>query len=311
MPESFVYLDTDIGLGTPGAEIDDASALVLLMTSAGSHLLGAGSVFGNVPGADALVNLCRLKSFFPRQDFKTGRGVDQPLVEGLEWFKDWQAGYGATLPFDLPGSMPTSARLMIDLVRQHPHQVTILAIGPMTNLALAARLEPDFIPLVKEVVAMGGSFGSDSEIPEFNMHCDPEAAHIVLNAGWDLTLFGLNITGQVKYTRQEFAALKGTHPVTLLLQQMAPGWIDRVEEMGWEHGGCALHDAVAAAYLVKPSLFQFKKTGIRVELHDISKRGVIRFNDHDPSLPQVRVATRVDVTGCHDLIWSYIQACEE
>lgn len=273
--------------------------------------MGAGSVFGNVPGADALVNLCRLKSFFVRQDFKTGRGADRPLTEGLEWFTDWQSRYGVTLPFAVAYSLPTSAQLMIDLAKEHPHQVTILSIGPMTNLALAARLEPDFISLVKEVVAMGGSFGDEQEIPEFNMHCDPEAAYIVLNAGWHLTLFGLNITGQVKYTRQEFAALKGNHPATLLFQQMAPGWIDRVEEMGWERGGCALHDAVAAAYLVNPSLFQFKKIGISVELHDISKRGVIRFNDHNPSLPQARVATRVDVTGCHDLVWSYIQNCGE
>ena len=304
-----VYVDTDVGLGTPGAEIDDASALALLMTSAELNLLGAGSVFGNVPCADALVNLCRLKAFFHQRELKIGRGAERPLVEGLEWFGEWQTGYGPTLPFSVPAGLPTSARLMIDLVKAYPRQVTLLAIGPMTNLALAARLEPDFVPLVKEVAAMGGSFDSRQEIPEFNLHCDPEAAHIVLNAGWPLTLFGLNITGQVKYSREEFAALKGTHPVTRLFQQMAPGWIDRVEGMGWEHGGCALHDAVAAAYLLQPSLFQFQQTRIRVELHDIAKRGVIRFAD-DLALPQARVATSVHAAACHDLVWSHIQACE-
>jgi purine nucleosidase len=310
MARSLVYVDTDIGLGTPGSEIDDAAALIMLMTSTELDLLGAGSIFGNVPCVDALINLCRLHSFFKKQDSLEGRGADKPLIEKMEWFSEWLSSYGETFPFEVSENLPTSTHLMIDLVKEHPHQVTILAIGPMTNLALAVRLEPDFIPLVKEVLAMGGSFGSKQEIPEFNMHCDPEAADIVFNAGWNLRLIGINITGQVKYTRKEFMSLKGTHPATSLLQKMAPEWIDRMEEMGWEHGGCALHDAIPVAYLLNQSLLAFKKTGIRMELHDIPKRGVIHFDDADPSLPQALVATDVDVMGCHDLIWSYIQNCE-
>jgi purine nucleosidase len=310
MKNTLVYVDTDIGLGTPGAEIDDAAALIMLMTSPGLTLLGAGSIFGNVPCGDALVNLCRLQSFFNRSDILSGRGTNKPLIENMEWFSGWLSSYGETLPFEVSKNLPTSTHLMIDLVKEHPHQVTILAIGPLTNLALAVQLEPDFIPLVKEVVAMGGSFGSKQEIPEFNMHCDPEAADIVFNAGWNLKLVGINITGQVKYTRKEFASLKGSHSATLLLQKMAPGWIDRMEEMGWEHGGCALHDAIPVAYLLNQSLLTFNNTGVKVELHDIPKRGVIHFDDADPSLPQALVATDVDVMGCHDMVWSYIQNCE-
>jgi len=209
----------------------------------------------------------------------------------------------------VPAGLPSSARLLIDLVKAHPRQVTLLAIGPMTDLALAARLEPDFVPLVKEVVAMGGSFGSDREEPEFNFRCDPEAAHIVLGAGWPVTLIGLNITRQVSYSRKEFAGLKGAHPATRLLREMAPVWIDRVEKMGWEQGGCALHDAVAVACLLQPGLFRFTSTGVRVELRDASMRGVVRFAD-DPSLPQARIATGIDLQKCHDLVWSLIQNCE-
>ena len=310
MPKPLVYVDTDIGLGTPGAEIDDAAALMMLMTHPGLEVLGAGSVFGNVPCRDALVNLSRMRSFFARQDIPLGHGTDLPLIEGVDWFSEWQSRYQPTLPFEVPESIPSSAQLMIDLVKANPHEVTLLSIGPMTNLALAARLDPDFIPLVKNVVAMGGSFGSTEDNPEFNVRCDPEAVQMVFNTGWDLNLFGINITGQVKYPRAEFAALKGTHPTTRLLKEMAPGWIDRMEEMGWEQGGCALHDAVAVAFLLDPSLFQFKKIGVRVELHDRSKRGVIHFDDTDRQLPQAGVATVVDVKGCHDLVWSLIQKCE-
>lgn len=311
MSKSLVYVDTDIGLGTPGAEIDDAAALLMLMTNDQLELLGAGSVFGNVRNSDALVNLCRLQSFFNRQDIKIGRGTDLPLVDRMEWFSEWQSHYGSTRPFLVPAQIPPSARLIIELVKTYPHQVTILCIGPMTNLALAARLEPDFISMVKEVVAMGGSFGSDLDFPEFNVRCDPEAAHIVLNAGWKLRLIGLNITSQVKYTRSEFTELKGTHPATLLLKEMAPAWIDRMEEMGWEKDGCALHDAVAVAYLLKESLFNFKEVGIGVELHDKSKRGATFFDVENHRLPKARVAINVDIKGCHDLVWSQIQKCED
>ncbi len=157
---------------------------------------------------------------------------------------------------------------------------------------------------------MGGSFGAEREPPEFNMRCDPEAAQVVFHAGWQLSLIGIDITRQVKYTRAEFAALKGGHPATRLLKEMAPGWIDRVESMGWEQDGCSLHDAVAAAYLLNNSLLQFEKIGVEVELHDIPRRGVVYMRKNDSGIPQARVATGIDVKACHDLVWSHIQLCE-
>jgi inosine-uridine nucleoside N-ribohydrolase len=312
MAKPLVYVDTDIGLGTPGAEIDDAAALILLFTTDWLACIGAGSVFGNVPSRDALTNLCRLRSFFGRQDLPIGRGADLPLVEGMEWFTAWQEGYGPTRPFDVPGSLLTSTQLMIDLARAHPHQVTLLAIGPLTNLALAARLAPDFVPLVKQVVVMGGASaaGEEPQAPEFNLRCDPEAAQIVLSAGWEVTLVGLDITRQVTFSRQEFAALNGAHPATRLLREEAPTWIDRMEKMGWGVNGCGLHDAIAVSFLIDPSLFKLKSTRVRIELHDRARRGMIFCDETDPTLPRAWVASGVDAPACHDLVWSGIQDCE-
>jgi inosine-uridine nucleoside N-ribohydrolase len=310
MAKPLIYVDTDIGLGTPGAEIDDAAALALLWTADRLECIGAGSVFGNVPGRDALTNLCRLRSFFGRPDLPVGRGADLPLVEGMEWFAEWRAQYGPTLPFETPGSLPTATQLMIDLARAYPHQVTLLAIGPLTNLALAARLAPEFVPLVKQVVIMGGACASGEDAAEFNLHSDPEAAQIVLSAGWEVALIGLDVTRQVTFSRQEFAALKGAHPATRLLREQAPAWIDRMEKMGWGVDGCGLHDAIAVSYLLDPSLLEFKKTGVRVELHDRARRGMIFCDETDPALPQVWVASGIHAPACHDRIWSGIQDCE-
>ena len=311
MEKPLIYVDSDVGLGTAGAEIDDAAALIMLLISDRINLVGAGSVHGNVSCADALLNLNRLRSFFKREDVRLGRGSDLPLLEDPGWFAAWRSQYKATLHFEVPVSSPTSAQLMIDLVRAHPGNVTLLSIGPLTNLALAARLEPDFISQVKEVIAMGGSYGADPEPPEFNIRCDPEAAQIVFCAGWKLTLLGLNLTRRVVFNRQEFAELKGNHPATRLLKEMAPTWIDRMEKMGWEKGGCALHDAVAVAYILDRSLFQIKETGVSVELLNKTIRGVTRFSGSDPSLPRAGLVVDVDVQSCHDLIWSHIQFCEE
>lgn len=311
MGKSFIYVDTDVGLGTPGAEIDDATALIMLFTSKELRLAGAGSVYGNVPCPDAMINLSRLCSFCKRDDVPLGRGANLPLLEGPDWFAEWQANYKPTLPFPVPESLPTSAQLMIDLVKAHPGEITLLSIGPMTNLALAARLQPDFIPLVKEVVVMGGSYDSDTDLPEFNIRSDPEAAHIVLTAGWKTTLLGLNITRRMVFTRKEFTDLNGTHPATRLLKEMAPAWIDRMEEMDWENGGCALHDAVAVAYILDKSLFKYKDIDVCVELRDKISRGVTRFSDAEPAHHHASVVVDVDVQRCHDLIWSYIQNCEE
>ncbi len=311
MERPLIYVDSDVGLGTPGAEIDDAAALIMLLTSNRINLAGAGSVYGNVCCADALVNLSRLRSFFRREDVRLGRGADLPFVEDPSWFTEWHSQYQANLPFDVPAQLPTSAQLMIDLVRAQPGKVTLLSIGPLTNLALAARLEPDFISQVKEVIVMGGSHGADGEPPEFNIRCDPEAAHIVFFAGWKLTMLGLNLTRRMVFKRQEFAELKGNHPATKLLKELAPIWIDRMEQMGWEEGGCALHDAVAVAYILDGSMFQNKEASVSVELLDKKTRGATRFSESDPSLPRTRLVMDVKVQLCHDLIWSHIQHCEE
>jgi inosine-uridine nucleoside N-ribohydrolase len=306
MVEKLVYVDTDVSLGTPGAEIDDGAALIFLLRRDDVDIVAAGSVFGNASVEDTATNLHRVLTWMGGDKIPIGLGAAKPLVADMSWFDEWSSGYGDTLPWVMRPASITAAQLLIESIRSFPGRVTLLALGPMTNLALAVRLAPDIVPLVHEVIAMGGSFNVQNPTPEFNSRCDPEAAHIVVNAGWDVHLLGLDITRRVHFSRRDFSLLPGGNPAVELLRSQAPGWIGRVEDMGWEQDGCSLHDAVAAAYLVDDTLFTVEEACVEVELAQPDQRGLTRFMPKDTGRPVVRVVTDLDVEKCRDLIWSQI-----
>lgn len=301
-----ILFDTDIGLGTPRAEIDDGAALVLLLRALGEKVAGVTAVHGNASLENVMHNSRRLLTYLERTDIPLGRGAASGLVEQKEWFAPWEAEYGPTSPWPPLQAEPLAANLIIDTIRAHPGEVVILAVGPLTNLALALRLAPDIVGQVRQVVAMGGSFGQEEPEPEFNTHCDPEAAQAVLNAGWPIQLIGLNITTQILFSRADFAALPDSNPTLTLLKQQAPGWIERVEAMGWEQGGCALHDALAVAAVMDPSLFTWQQTAVTVELCNPQLRGATYLREASDG--KVSVATAVDAVRCRELIWRYLAA---
>ena len=137
MIEKLVYVDTDVSLGTPGAEIDDGAALIFLLRQKGVRVVGAGSVFGNAPIKDASLNLDRLLTWLGGDHIPQGIGAAGPLIEDMDWFDNWQSGYGETLLWEARPAAILAANLMIDTIRSHPGEVTILSLGPMTNLALS------------------------------------------------------------------------------------------------------------------------------------------------------------------------------
>ena len=300
---AMIIIDTDMSLGTPGAEIDDGAALIFLLWALGERVTAVTTVHGNTTLANVMHNSRRLLAYLGRPDLPLGSGTAQALVEQKAWFADWQEGYGPTPPWPDQSPMPLAANLIIETVRANPGQVTLIAVGPLTNLALAVRLAPDIVPLVRLVVTMGGSL-SDEAKSEFNAHCDPEAAHIVLQAGWPLRLIGLEITSQVQFSRALFAALPDRNPALALLKTQAVGWIDRVESKGWSKDGCALHDALAVAAVLDETLFSWRETAVSVTLHPTEQRGITRATPKPGSMIETAVA--VDVERCRELIWSYL-----
>src|SRR6185503_4657556 len=141
MNKKLVYVDTDVGLGTPRAEIDDGAALIFLLRNKLIDVIGAGSIFGNVPIHDADSNLDRLLTWLSGEHIPRGRGAGKPLIADLAWSESWQSAYGETLPWNARPATCLAANLIIDMVHQNPEQISILSLGPMTNLALAIRLD--------------------------------------------------------------------------------------------------------------------------------------------------------------------------
>jgi purine nucleosidase len=307
MNAKLVYVDTDVSLGTPGAEIDDGAALIFLLRHKMLEVVGASSVFGNVSLQDVALNLDRLLTWLHGEHIPLGLGAEKPLIADTQWFESWQSAYGKTLPWNPRPVTYLAPNLMIETIRSHPGQVSILSLGPMTNLALAVRLAPDIIPLTRQVIVMGGSFNVQNPAPEFNVRCDPEAAQIVFNSGWNVQLLGLDITRRVHFSRRDFSSLPDGNPAVELLRAQAPGWIDRMETMGWEQDGCALHDAVAAAYLADETIFDIEESSVNVELAVPDQRGLTRFSPIKTGQTVVRAVTGLDITKCRDLIWSYLQ----
>ena len=307
MDKSLIYIDTDLSLGTPGAEIDDGAALLMLLRNPAVQIAGIGSVFGNVSVGNATRNLAHLLEMIGRTDIPLAQGAAGPLEGSMDWFGEWQAGYGATLPFEFTEPQESAADMLVRLARTYPEQLNVIAIGPSTNLALALEKDPNIAFMVKQVVAMGGSFGSQPQAPEFNVHCDPSATRKICAADWPLTLLGLDITRQAAFSRSRFAALPESDPAITLLKQQAEGWITRVESMGWEKDGCSLHDAVAAAYLLKPDLFH--SVPVEVEISDGSclPVGTTLINPVPRSQGSTtQVVGTVKAKMVRDFIWSFI-----
>ena len=323
-----VLLDTDISLGTPGAEIDDGAALIALLAAVEAvivpdparepplhknalrnskpeppDLKAITTVHGNVGPELAMHNLRRLLSYLNRTDIPVGIGAARPLVGDKGWFDAWQTGYGRTPPWPGAEEIPPAASLIVQTIHENPG-LSILAIGPLTNLALALRMDPTIVSKVNGLFVMGGSFNNPA--PEFNILCDPEAAQLVLNAGWPVRMLGLEMTRQIFFSRADFAALPQTNGALDLLRAQAPGWIDRVEGQGWEQGGCSLHDAVAVSAFLDESLFEWREVSVSVELMDPVARGRTSITAAEERRTAVRVAVSCDVERCFDGIWSLL-----
>jgi len=189
---------------------------------------------------------------------------------------------------------------LIDTIMRHPGEITLVPTGPMTDIALAMRIEPDIIHAVKEIVFMGGSLsgGNITEWAEFNIYADPEAAKIVLSSGAPMVMLGLDATLQVQLTPQRLESLK-----------QIPGKTARQFGLGMDFymATCmkvirecpAMHDPCAIAYLLKPELFGGENHVLDVETTDEQKRGEIIDKGVGG---MVKVITKVDADGFWPLL---------
>jgi purine nucleosidase len=288
---------------------DDAVALLLALGSPELELLAVTTTHGNVSLKRTTRNALDLLAFAGRSDVPVYAGAAAPLVRAPVYAPEihGQGGLGTvTLPEAGQSALPGHAALeLIRLANEHPGQLTVCATGPLSNLALAERLQPGLLASLKEVVIMGGSLdvsapklGNVTPHAEFNAYADPHALRVVLESGANPVLFGLNLTRQVRVTRARTAALSalGT-PAAQLCADMLDGYLDMIEVRDQLVG--ALHDPCTVAWVLRPELFEVQSARIEVSLNEDDFLGMTVLAGGEPN---VRLAMRADEDGVYDLL---------
>jgi purine nucleosidase len=261
-----IIIDTD-----PGQ--DDAVAILLALASPEIEVLGITAVAGNVPLALTSRNARMICELAGRRDVPVLAGADRPLERALVTAEYVHGKTGIDGP-DLP--QPTMALkdqhavdFIIDTVMaREPGTVTLCALGPLTNLALALTREPRLAARLKQIVLMGGGYfegGNVTPVAEFNVYVDPQAADQVFHAGVPIVMLPLDCTHKALTSAKRVQAIRdvGTPVATA-----TAAWLDffeRFDEEKYGTDGGPLHDPCVIAYLIKPELFRGRPANVEIE----------------------------------------------
>ena len=265
MPRKII-IDTD-----PGQ--DDAVAILLALASPELELLGITCVAGNVPLPLTARNARIVCELAGRTEMRVFTGCDRPLKRTLvtaEHVHGKTGLDGADLPDPaMPLQSDHAVDFLINTLRQEPAgSVTLVPIGPLTNIATAMARAPDIVPRIGRIVLMGGAYfevGNITPAAEFNIYVDPDAAEIVFRSGAPMTMVPLDVTHRALTTRprvEAFRALPGR------VGPAVAGWTDFFERFDMEkYGseGAPLHDPCTIAWLLRPELFSGRDINVEIE----------------------------------------------
>ena len=306
-----LILDVDTGT-------DDAVAIMLAALHPALELIACTTVNGNVAVEHGTDNTLRVLDHIGRRDVPVFEGLARPLVRGdfpVPRATDDRAGriHGRTLP--LPESARAKAdagavEFLIETYRRTTEEIVLVPVAPLTNIAAALALEPRLVERVPEVVIMGGghAIGNVTPSAEFNVWADPEAAAVVLAAGFrKLTLVPLDATHRALASRRDCARLEalgtpaGRAAATLIRQSI--GVHDAIQPMA-AAGTTPVHDALAVAALVDPSVVRTRRLHVAVETAGALTVGrtVIDVNARGGQPPQCDVALDADAPRFVDLL---------
>lgn len=294
-----LVIDTDPG-------VDDAMAILFAARHPAIELLGLTSVFGNVTVAQATRNAIYLAEKAGFSHLPVAEGAAAPMV--LPPFAPSRQVHGDEGFGDLPAFTPkgrpateTAAEFLTRLAREHAGELVLCPVGPITNIAEAIRLDPDFARNVKKIVIMGGALdvaGNITPHAEANTYHDPHALDLVLQSGADITMVGLDVTLQVLLAEADFAELAERAPHHgRFLQDISHFYLDFYRSVGLS--GCGLHDPMAVIACIAPELFTAERTGLAVTLSGEAVGRTLR----DPARPPVSVLTGCDAAAIRALFF--------
>ncbi len=260
-----IWLDTDPG-------IDDTVAMAMLFeTDKQVEVIGVSTVHGNVSVKNTTRNAQILLEASGKQHLLVSRGSSEPLGVPLELgaFVHGDNGLG-NMPLPSP-KMPenpiTAPQAIIDVILAHPHEITLMPIGPLTNIAMAYLLEPKIAALVKEVVIMGGAVhcpGNITPAAEANFYHDPHAAQIVVRAGWPIVLAGLDVCafGNIPQALLD-KICTAKKPLTPFIAGALPHFQGFLETIGYSQSAY-FPDALASGYLLDPDIYTWEEVPLYV-----------------------------------------------
>lgn len=285
MEEYEIILDTDIG-----DDIDDAYALALLMAEK-ANLLGVTTVYRNAVQRAKIA--ARLIGLWQR-NIPVYAGESYPEKQPLFRFDKADEGNVPNIPHYIPGEMQSekiggenAVDFILNALRARPHEITILAIGPFTNLAAAIKKDKNAFLLAKEVVIMGGDY-TESEA-EWNVLCDPEAAAALFSSGVKIRAVGVDVTQRCRFSPETLAYLRALkNPKNRLLFRMTEIWIAHNAERGVPP---TMHDPLTAETLFHKDLVRFETGRYEVCLTG-EKRG---FTQKSETGAQIEYAAAANV----------------
>lgn len=300
-----IIIDTDPG-------VDDTIAICTALRSPEVSVIGLTSIFGNAAGEVTAQNALRLVELEGNDQIPVARGSDVPLVFPLEKLGTWvhgEDGMGNTNPPAPKGKLHdlSAAEFIVKAVRENPGEVTLVPVGPLTNIAMALRLDPGIVNLVKEVVIMGGVVsnpGNMTPVAEANIYHDPHAADIVMAAGWPVVLVGLDVTQKTIITpafQQEI--FKAGNPAVRLIERILPCYQNFFDDMYGLKGAIYTHDPSAIAYVINPELFETRSVPVFVETEGrCVGQTVADWHKQWEERPEIKVCMDVDSKGVLALI---------
>ena len=290
---------------------DDAIALLLAHGNPNIELLAVTTVVGNQTLEKVTRNALSVARIANITNVPFAAGAVRPLIRNVEVAPDIHGDSGLDGPVLPEPAIQLDKRhaidLIIDTIMSHPPKtVTLVPTGGLTNIAMAVRKEPKIVERVKEVVLMGGGYhvGNWSAVAEFNIKIDPEAAHIVFNEKWPVTMVGLDLTHQALATPDVIEKIKAikTKPAKFVLEMLE--FFGKMYKQAQGFTYPPVHDPCAVAYVINPELIKTKRVPVDIELTGTLTLGMtvadFRFPPDDNCHTQV--ATELDHTGFWDLI---------
>jgi purine nucleosidase len=308
--EKRIIIDTDPG-------VDDAQAIMFAFSSPEVRIEALTTVAGNVPVENTLKNALVILELCHAGEFPVSPGASRALIQKSHSSSNIHGSTGlgeAVLPDPTRNRDPRHAvNLLADTINAAPGKITLVTIGPLTNLALAIRLDPVIASRVKEAVIMGGAIkepGNVTPQAEFNIFADPHAAHIVFHSGLPITLVPLDVTSKVVLSRQaveHIAAIPS--PISRFFGDSTRTYLDFYKKYEGIDG-CLMHDPLAMAVAFMPELVKTRELPVDVDISGGVSMGST-FADFSPrrgAVPNMKVALEVDSTRFLDLFISRIEA---